>query len=109
MVVYLGAGAAFHEGSHIPERPWQSVGLLAGVTVTALLSAWVVRRRRVGPPWRTLLVLASLLALPAFGLIYVFAVLLPAFGISLVSSALLVGGTLALRRREVATRRPGRL
>jgi hypothetical protein len=102
--VYLGARAVFQGGSYVPDSPWQSAGGLVGLTVTALVSVIVVRRYRIGPPWRTLLVIGSLAAIP--GLVFLLAgvTLMPALGIVIVALALLITAIWASQARAASDR-----
>ena len=86
--VYLDARAVFQGGSYVPDSPWQSAGGLVGLTVTALVSLLIVARYRIGPPWRTLLVIGSLAALPALVFLLAAVTLMPALGIVIVAMAL---------------------
>lgn len=92
---YLGARAVFQGGAYVSNSPWESVGGLVCIAVTALVSVLVVRQYRTPPPWRTLLVVASLAAIPVLVFLYAWATLvlvraMPALGIAVVVGALLV-------------------
>lgn len=65
-------------------------GGVAGLTVTALIAALVVRHYLVGPPWRTLLVVGSVAAVPALVFLFAFATLMPVFGLAMVALVLLL-------------------
>jgi hypothetical protein len=104
VLVYLGGRAVFQGGSYVPDSRWESAGGLAGLTVTALISVVVVRHYRVAPPWRMLVLVGSLAAIPVLVVLYAWATLIPAYGLTLVALLLLttavwVSGVVAGRDR----------
>jgi hypothetical protein len=102
--VYLGARAVFQGGSYVSDSPWQSVAGLVGITVTAVVSVLVVRHYRIGPPWRTLVVVGSLAAIPALVVVLAWAALFPVFGVVIVALALVAGANWASQARAARGR-----
>jgi hypothetical protein len=98
VLIYLAGRAVFQGGSYVPNSPWETVGGLVGLLVTGVGSSLVARHYQVGAPWRTLLVLRGVAAVPALGVLYVMVVLFPALGITLAIAILLVTANRVMHR-----------
>jgi hypothetical protein len=98
VLVYLAGRAVFQAGSYVPNSPWETVGGLAGLLVTAVGCSLVARHYQVGAPWRTLLVIGGVAAVPALVMFFALVSLLPAFGIGLVIAILLVTADRVMHR-----------
>jgi hypothetical protein len=97
-LIYLAGRAVFQGGSYVPNSPWETVGGLAGLLVTAVGSSLVVRHYQVAAPWRTRLVIGSIAAVPVLVMLFAFVVALPAFGIALVVMILVVTADRVMHR-----------